>query len=104
MVATVPAAPAATVRSSLTVILAAEAVTAGAPTMGLAGEPGAEATAAAEATRTATPPVLHVAASTPARRSKNFGARSPPRQATTMASPPSLHGFAIYFSRRNSNL
>jgi hypothetical protein len=72
--------------------------------MGLAGEPGAEATAAAEATRTATPPVLHVAASTPARRSKNFGARSPPRQATTMASPPSLHGFAIYFSRRNSNL
>jgi hypothetical protein len=42
--------------------------------------------------------------STPARRSKNFGARSPPRQATTMASPPSLHGFAIYFSRRNSNL
>jgi hypothetical protein len=40
MVATAPAAPAATVRSSLTVILAAEAVTAGAPTMGLAGEPG----------------------------------------------------------------
>jgi hypothetical protein len=103
MVATAPAAPAATVRSSLTVILAAEAVTAGASTMGLAGEPGADATAAAEATRTARPPALHVAASTPARRSKNFGA-SPPRQATTMASPPSLHGFAIYFSRRNSNL
>jgi hypothetical protein len=41
MVATTPAAPAATVRSSLTVILAAEATTAGAPTMGLAGEPGA---------------------------------------------------------------
>jgi hypothetical protein len=34
-----PAAPVATVRSSLTVILAAEAVTAGAPTMGLAEEP-----------------------------------------------------------------
>jgi hypothetical protein len=104
MVAIAPAAPSATVRSSLTVILAAEAVTAGAPTMGLAGEPGAEATAAAEATRTATPPELHVAASTPSRRSKNFGARSPPRQATTMASPPSLHGFATYFSQRNSSL
>jgi hypothetical protein len=50
MVATAPVAPAATVRSSLTVILAAEAVTAGAPTMGLAGELGAEATAVAEAT------------------------------------------------------
>jgi hypothetical protein len=104
MVAIAPVAPAATVRSSLTVILAAEAVTAGAPTMGVAGEPGAEATAVAEARRTATPPALHVAASMPARRSKNFGARSPPRQATTMASPPSLHGFAIYFSGRNSNL
>jgi hypothetical protein len=45
MVATAPAAPAATMRSSLTVILATEAVMAGAPTMGLAGEPGAEATA-----------------------------------------------------------
>jgi hypothetical protein len=86
MVATVPTVPTATVRSSLTVILAAEAVKAGAPTMGLAGEPGAEATAAVEATRTATPPVLHVAVLTPARRSKNFGARSPPRQATTTAS------------------
>jgi hypothetical protein len=47
MVAT---APTATVRSSLIVILAAEAATAGAPTTGLAGEPGAEATAVAEAT------------------------------------------------------
>jgi hypothetical protein len=104
MVATAPATPVATVRSSFTVILAAEAATTGAPTTGLAGEPGAEATAAAEATRTATPPALHVAASTPARRSKNFSARSPPRQATTMAFPPSLHDFTIYFSRRNSNL
>jgi hypothetical protein len=104
MEATAPAAPAVTMRSSLTVTLAAEAVMARAPTMGLAGEPGAEATAAAEATRTATPPALHVAVSTPARRSKNFGARSPPQQVTTMASPPSLHGFATYFSRRNSSL
>jgi hypothetical protein len=38
------------VRSSLTVILAAEAVTAGAPTIELAGEPGVEATAVAGAT------------------------------------------------------
>jgi hypothetical protein len=104
MVATAPVAPAATMRSSLTVILAAEVATAGAPTTGLAGEPGEEATAAAEATRTATPPALHVAASTPAKKSKNYDARSPPRQATTMASPPSLHGFTIYFYRRNSNL
>jgi hypothetical protein len=101
MVAT---APAAIGRSSLTMILAAEAVMAGAPTMGLVGEPGAEATTAAEATRTATPPELHVAVSTPARRSTNFGAKIPPQQATTMASPPSLHGFATYFSRRNSSL
>jgi hypothetical protein len=104
MVATASAAPAATVRLSLIVILVAEAVTAGAPTTGLAGEPGTEATAATEATRTATPPALHMAASTPAKKSKNYDARSPPRQATTTASPPSLHGFAIYFSRRNSNL
>jgi hypothetical protein len=38
-------------RSSLTAILEAEAATAGAPTMGLTGEPGAVAIAAAEATR-----------------------------------------------------
>jgi hypothetical protein len=101
MVAT---SPAATVRLSLTAILAAEEVTAGAPTMGLTGEPEAEATAAAEATRTATTLALHVAASTLAKKSKNYEARSPPRRATTTTSPPSLHGFAIYFSQRNSNL
>jgi hypothetical protein len=101
MVAT---APAATVRISLTVILAAEAATVGAPTTGLAGEPEAEATAVAEATRTATPLALHVVASTPTKKSKNYGARSPPRQATTTASLPSLHDFAIYFSHRNSSL
>jgi hypothetical protein len=47
MVAT---APAATGRSSLIVILAVEAAAAGAPTMGLTGELGAEVTAEAEAT------------------------------------------------------
>jgi hypothetical protein len=40
MAATTPVAPAPTVRSSLTAILAAEAATAGAPTTGLAGEQG----------------------------------------------------------------
>jgi hypothetical protein len=101
MVAT---APAATGRSSLIVILAVEAVTAGATTTRLAGEPGAEATVAAEATRTVTSPVPHVAALMPARKLKNYDARSPPRQATTTASPPSLHGFTICFFQRNSSL
>jgi hypothetical protein len=104
MAAIAPTAPAANVRSSLTVILAAEAVTAGAPTTGLTGEPEAEETAAAEATRTATTPALHVAASTLAKKSKNYDAISPPLQATTTASLPSPHGFATYFSQRNSNL
>jgi hypothetical protein len=95
MVATALAAPMPIVRSSLTMILAAEAATAGAPTTGLAGEPGAEATTAAEATRTAMPPALHGASSTPTKKSKNYSARSLLRQATMMASPPFLHGFAI---------
>jgi hypothetical protein len=102
-VATVPAAPAATAMLSLIVILVAEAATVGAPHTGLAGELGAEATTAAEATRTAMPPVFHAAASMPAIKSKNYDAKSPPRQATTTVSPPSLLGFATYFSRRNSN-
>jgi hypothetical protein len=70
----VETAPATTGRSSLIAILAVEAATAGAPTMELTGELGAEATAAAEAMRTATPPAPHVAASTPARKSKNYDA------------------------------
>jgi hypothetical protein len=89
---------------SLIAILVAEVATAGAPRTGLAGERGAEATAAVEATRTATPLVYHVAASMPAKKSKNYDAKSPPRQATMTASPASPHGFAIYFSQRNSNL
>jgi hypothetical protein len=67
-------------RSSLTAILAVEAATTGAPTMGLTGELGAVATATAKATRTATSPAPHVAASTPARKSKNYSARRLPRQ------------------------
>jgi hypothetical protein len=101
MVAT---APVGARRSSLTVILAVEAATAGAPTMGLTGELWAEATVAAEAMRTATSLAPHVAASTPARKSKNYDARRPPRQATTMASPPSMRDFAVYFSQGNSSL
>jgi hypothetical protein len=83
-VATVQAAAG---RSSLTTILAVEAATAGAQTMGLTGELGEEVTAANKATRTATSPAPLVAASTPARKSKNYDARRPPRQATTTASP-----------------
>jgi hypothetical protein len=103
MVATVPAAPAVTAILSLIVILVAEAATAGAPRTKLAGELGAKATAATEATRTATPPVYHAAASMPAKKSKNYDGKSPPRQATTTTSLPSPHDFAIYFSQRNSN-
>jgi hypothetical protein len=102
-VATAPAAPAVTAMSFLITILVAEAVAVGAPHTGLAGEPVAEATAAAEATRIATLPVSHAVATMAAKKLKNYDARSPPRPATTTASPPSLHGSAICFSRRNSN-
>jgi hypothetical protein len=91
-------------RSSLTAILAVEAVTTRAPTVGLTEELGAVATAVAEATRTVTSPAPHVAASTPARKSKNYGARWPPWQATTTTSLPSLRDFATYSSQRNSSL
>jgi hypothetical protein len=101
MVATVPVV---TGRSSLTAIPAAEAVTVGAPTMGLTGELGAVATATAEATGIATSSAPHVAAPMPARKSKNYDARRPQRQATTTASPPSLRDFATYSSQRNSSL
>jgi hypothetical protein len=94
---------AAIVRSSLIATRAAEAATVEAPTTGLTGGPVAEATAAAEATRTATPPEPHKAALTPARRLKNCGGRSPPPQATTTASPPSPRDFATYSSQRNSS-
>jgi hypothetical protein len=69
---------AAIVRSSLIATLAAEAATVEAPTMGLTGGPMAEAIVAADATRTATSPEPHTAASTPTRRLKNCNRRSPP--------------------------
>jgi hypothetical protein len=87
-----------------TVTLAAEAVTAEAPTMVPTGGPAAEAIAVAGATRTATPSEPHRAATRPARRLKNCGGRSPPPQETTTASLPSLLGFATYSSRTSSNL
>jgi hypothetical protein len=94
----------ATVRSSLIATLVAEAVTAEAPTMGLTGRQVAEAIAAAKATRAAKSLEPHRAVSTPARRLKNCGGRSPPLQATTTASPPSLRDFATSSSQRNSSL
>jgi hypothetical protein len=101
--ATVPAVPAVVATLLLMVMLVAEAVAAGAPHTGLAGEPVAEAIAEAEATQTATSPVPHAAATMLVIELKKYDARSPPRQATTTASPPSLLGFAICFSWRNSN-
>jgi hypothetical protein len=100
----VATAPAAAGRSSLTAIQVVEVATARAPTMGLTGELGAEVTAVAEATRTTTSPAPLVAASMPVRKSKNYDARRPPRQATTTVSLPSLRDFATYFSRRNQSL
>jgi hypothetical protein len=79
----------------LTVMPAAEAAVAGAPHMGLEGEPVAGAIAEAEATQTATSPVSHVAATMPVAESRKFDVRNPPRQARTTASPPSLLDFAI---------
>jgi hypothetical protein len=66
------------VRSSLIATLAAEAATAEAPTMGLTGGLVVEAITAADATRIATSPEPHRAASMPARRLKNCGGRSLP--------------------------
>jgi hypothetical protein len=79
----------------LTVTPAAEAAAAGAPHMGLEGEPAAEVIAEAEATQTAMSPVSHAAEMMPVAESRKFDARNPPRQARMTASPPSLLDFAI---------
>jgi hypothetical protein len=83
---------------------AVEAAAAGAPHTGLEGELVAEAITEAEATQTATSPVSHVAATTPAIELKKFNTRNLPRQVRTTASPPSLLDFAICSSQRNSSL
>jgi hypothetical protein len=103
-VATAPAALAVVAPWWLMVTPAGEAVAVGAPHTGLEGEPVAEVIAEAEATQTATSPVSHAAATTPAVELKKFDARNPPRQARTTTSPPSLLDFAICFSQRNSSL
>jgi hypothetical protein len=100
-VATTLVALAVTAMSSLITILAAEAAAAGAPHMGLEGEPVAGAIAAAEATQTATSPVSRAAATMPVAESRKFGATN--LHARTTASLPSPHGFSIYFFWRNSN-
>jgi hypothetical protein len=74
-VATAPAAPTVTAMSYPMVMRVAEAVAAGAPHTGLAGEPAAGAIAEAEATQTATPLVSHVAATMPAKKLKNYDAK-----------------------------
>jgi hypothetical protein len=84
--------------------LTAAAATAEAPIMEPIGGLAAAAVAAAGATRTATPPVPHRAATTPARRLRSCGGRSRPLQATTTASPPSHLDFAIYFSPTSSSI
>jgi hypothetical protein len=79
MEASAPAALAAVASWWPTVMLVAEAAAAGAPLMGLEGEPVAEAIAEAEAMQTATSPVSHAMATTPAAELKKFDARNPPR-------------------------
>jgi hypothetical protein len=98
------AAPAVVTVPLVTVMLAAEAMAAGAPHTGLEEEPVVEAIAEAEATQTATSPAPHAAATMPSAELKKYDATSPPRQATTTASPPYPLDFAIYSFQRNSNL
>jgi hypothetical protein len=96
--ATVPATPVEAAAPLVTVTPAMEALAAGAPDTGLAGEPTTEAIAEDEATQTATSPVSHAAATMPAAESKKYDAKSPPRQATATTSPPSPLHFTISFS------
>jgi hypothetical protein len=77
--ATVSAALVVVAVRRLMVMLAAEAVAAGAPHMGLAGELVAEVIAEAEATQTATSPAPHATATTPVAELKKYDAKSPPR-------------------------
>jgi hypothetical protein len=101
---TVLAAPVVVAVLLIMVMLVAEAAVVGAPHMGLAGEPVAEAIAEAEATQTATSLVPHAAATMPAAELKKCDARGPPRLAKTKASPPFLLDFANCFSQRNSSV
>jgi hypothetical protein len=96
-------------REDLRKVLLAAAVTAVAggvdPPMAPTEEPMVVANAEAEATRTATPPAMHVAAMTPATGSTRYAApRRLPKSATATASPPTHHNFALCFFSRSSNL
>jgi hypothetical protein len=82
----------------------AAAATAAAPTMGPTGELGAAAVAAAEATRTATPPAPRTAATTLARRLRSCGGRSRPLLLRATASSPSHLDFATCSSPTSSSL
>jgi hypothetical protein len=70
----------------------------------LAKELVVAAIAEAEATRTATPPTTHVAATMPATKLKRFVAKRLLKQMTATASPPSPLDFATCFSQRNLSL
>jgi hypothetical protein len=72
--------------------------------MALVEELVAAAITEAEATRTATSPATHVAATMPGTELKRFAAKRLPKQMTATASPPSLLDFATYFSWRNLSL
>jgi hypothetical protein len=84
--------------------LTAAAAMTEAPTTEPTGGPAAAATAAVETMRTATPPVPHRAATTPARRLRSCGGRSQPLKATTTASPPSHLDFTTCSSPTSSSL
>jgi hypothetical protein len=101
--ATVLVAPAEDAVALVTATLPAEATAAGAPHTVLAGELAVAAIAGAEATRIATSPAPHAAATMPAAELKKYVARRLLRQATTTVFPLSLLDFATCFSQRNSN-
>jgi hypothetical protein len=70
----------------------------------LAEEQVVVAIAEAEATRTATSPAIHVAATMPATELKRFITKRLLKQMTATASPPFPLDFVTYYSRRNSSL
>jgi hypothetical protein len=76
--------------------VAVGAVAAGAHHTALAEEMVAVVITGAEATRTATSPATHVAATMPVTGSRKFVAKRLLKQATATASPPTPLDFAMY--------
>jgi hypothetical protein len=103
-VATAWATPAVAAAALVAAMAMTGATTAGDHHTALAEEMVAATIMEAEATRTATSPATHVAATMPATKLKIFVAKRLLKQMTATASPPSLLDFATYFSRRNSSL